>query len=83
MLGAKAEIPTLDGRSLLTVPPGTSSGTRLRLKGKGVLNPKTKVRGDQYAAVKIVVPKDLSGRGRQLVEELGRTDAYDPRQGLW
>jgi len=83
LLGAKVEILTLDGKARLTVPAGTSSGTRLRLKGKGILNPKTRTRGDHYAVVKIVIPKGLSDRGKELAEELARTDPCNPREGLW
>lgn len=83
MLGAKIEIPSLDGRTLVTVPPGASSGVRLRLSGKGIADAKTKQRGDQYAVVKVVVPKKLSERGQELARELAQTDPYDPRQVLW
>ncbi len=55
--GAKVTIPTLDGPTVLTIPPGTSSGQKLRLRGKGAPDPKTGRRGDQYAVIKIVVPK--------------------------
>jgi len=83
MLGAKVEIPTLDGPAVLRIPAGTSSGTRLRLKDKGVLNPKTSKRGDHYAVVKIVVPGGLTDEGRESIKRLAETDPYDPREGLW
>lgn len=83
MLGAKVEVPTLGGRATLTVPPGTCSGRRLRLKGKGVTNPKTAKPGDLYAVVRIVVPESLSERGRELVEQLAEAESFDPRSGLW
>ena len=81
-LGAKVTIPTIDGPTTVTVPPGTSSGTRLRLKGKGVRHAKTGQRGDQYAVVKIGLPKQLTEEQRQLFEQLRRTLAENPRQGL-
>jgi len=83
MLGAKIEIPTLDGPAVLSVPAGTSSGTRLRMKSKGIKNPKTQTRGDHYAVVKIVVPTELSDAGRECLRQLDSTDAYAPRENLW
>ena len=87
LLGAKVEIPTLDGKTVLTVPAGASSGTRLRLRNKGIRDRRTKKTGDQYAVVKVVVPKRLSERGRKIAEELAEEltdlDEQDPRRGLW
>lgn len=83
-LGAKIEVPTLsEGPVVVTVPPGTSSGAKLRLRGKGVPDQKTKVRGDQLVVVKIVVPKSLDARTRQLYEELRSAAGENPRAGLW
>jgi curved DNA-binding protein len=66
-LGAKVDVPTIDGMTTVTIPPGTSSGQRLRLKGKGV--PTKSGRGDQFVLIKIVVGKHISGQGRKLLEE--------------
>ena len=78
VLGTTVEIPTLDGARLsVKVPPGTSSGTRLRLRGRGIAG------GDQYIEIKIVVPAAKDDRTRQLVEELARLHPQDPRAGLW
>jgi DnaJ-class molecular chaperone len=83
-LGARVDVPTLtEGTVTLTIPPGTSSGARLRLKGKGFPDPKSREHGDQYAIVKIVAPKELAPRMRELLEELSRTDSSRPRQNLW
>jgi DnaJ-class molecular chaperone len=81
-LGAKVDIPTLDGTRTVTVPPGTPSGAKLRLAGLGVENPKEAGRGDQYAVLKIVPPKSLDPRQREILEEL-RTSESTPREGLW
>jgi DnaJ-class molecular chaperone len=76
-LGAKVDVPTLDGQHLtVKVPPGTSSGARLRLRGKGIAG------GDQYIEVKVTVPKVEDARGRELVEELARLHPQNPRRGL-
>ena len=75
-LGAKVEVPTVEGRVTLSVPPGTSSGTRLRLRGRGVKRPDG-TRGDQFARVEIVVPRlgPDDGEIRKVFEEIGRRTA--------
>ena len=84
VLGTKLDVPTLDeGPVMLTVPPGSSSGTKLRLKEKGIIDPKTKQRGDQFALIKIVVPKEPSDDIRNLYEQLGQLDSTHPRANLW
>lgn len=83
-LGAKIDVPTLtDGMLVLSVPPGTSSGAKLRLRGKGVRNPKTGDRGDQFAVLKIVLPKELSEEARGLYQQLAELPTVAPRDGLW
>ena len=83
-LGAKIEVPTLsEGPVVLTIPPGASSGTKLRLREKGLLDPKTKQRGDQFVVVKIEVPDQLDDRARALFEELDEAAPLSPRDGLW
>ncbi|MGE3315472.1 MAG: DnaJ C-terminal domain-containing protein [Planctomycetaceae bacterium] len=84
VLGAKVQVPTLDeGNVSLTIPPGTSSGMKLRLRGKGVVNPKTKERGDQFVVVKIVVPAKPDDATRALYQQLSEIDQPSPRAGLW
>jgi DnaJ-class molecular chaperone len=81
-LGAKIEVPTLEGRATVTIPPGTDGGARLRLRGKGVPAPRGP-RGDLYVVVQIRVPKDLDHEGRAAVERLKRFEPEDPRKGLF
>ena len=81
-LGKKIEIPTIDGTAEMTIPPGVQSGTRLRLKGKGVTNLKTKVRGDQYIEIKIAMPDKISDEDRKKFEELEKSHPYNPRAKL-
>ena len=84
VLGARIEVPTLDeGRVMLTLPPGTSSGRKLRLRGKGVMDPKTKQRGDQLVTVKIVVPAEPDAEQKRLYEQIREIDSSTPRAGLW
>ena len=81
-LGTKVEIPTPYGRTVLTVPPGTPSGARLRLKNKGVQPPGHKPPGDFYAVVKIVPPKTLTSRQEELFKALRDNGESSPRDKL-
>ena len=79
VLGAKVEAPTIDGKVEVTIPPGTNTGQRLRLRGQG-LNRRNGGRGDEYVRMKIVVPKEVSADDRRLYEELQRSSGFDPRR---
>jgi molecular chaperone DnaJ len=81
-LGARIEVPTLDGRAAMTLPPGTQGGQRLKLTGNGFRSPKTGARGNQYLAIKIVVPKDLDSRAKDMIKEVGGLYKEDPRRRL-
>jgi DnaJ-class molecular chaperone len=71
-LGGTVSIPTLDGPAAITLPPGTRSGQKLRLKGKGVPASGSHPSGDLYAVVQIVPPRKLDARSRELLEEFAR-----------
>lgn len=73
-LGAEVEVPTLDGPVLLTIPQGTRSGRKLRLRGRGLA-----AHSDLYAMVHIDVPTKLSARERELFEELAKVSNFQPR----
>jgi DnaJ-class molecular chaperone len=75
VLGAKVDVPTLDGDVTLTIPPGTSSGSKMRLRGKGVPAHNGAPVGDQFVVVQIVVPKTLTEEQRRLFESLAETAA--------
>ncbi|MDX6634918.1 MAG: curved DNA-binding protein [Solirubrobacterales bacterium] len=79
-LGATVPVPTLQGSAKVKVPAGSSSGRRLRLRGEGMPGPGGR-KGDLYASVRIVVPKVLEKRERELFEELAAVSRFDPRQG--
>jgi DnaJ-class molecular chaperone len=83
VLGAKVEVPTLEGRATLQVPPGTDSGKRLRLRGKGMPNPAGGPPGDLYAVIQIRVPRGLSDDAQSKLEALAKFDPPDPRKGLF
>jgi curved DNA-binding protein len=77
LLGTKVQVPTLDGPVTLTVPAGTSSGAKLRIKGRGVERGSEK--GDQYVQVKVVVPKGLDDDDKATVEKLAKKHPINPR----
>src|SRR6267143_6590395 len=78
-LGASVTVEGPGGEAKLRVPPGTSSGRRLRLRGRGLPNPKGKP-GDLYAEAKIVVPPRLEPKERELFEQLASVSNFDPRR---
>ncbi len=82
-LGAKIEVPTIDGRSLLKIPPGTSNGKKFRLSEKGVFNARKNQRGDQIVEVVIQVPKVQDERTKEILRELGKLHPEDPRAEIW
>ena len=77
-LGAAVEVPTLDGRITMKVPPGSRGGQKLRLGGKGLPKPGGGA-GDLYAVLSIAVPATLTEAERKLFEELRNTSRFDPR----
>jgi curved DNA-binding protein len=77
-LGTRVRVPSLNGSVTLTVPKGTQSGQKLRLRGKGMPNPRGAA-GDLFAEVRIKVPKRLSRKERELYEELNRVSSFNPR----
>lgn len=83
LLGVKLEVPTLEGVKSMTIPPGTSSGARLRLKGQGVPARGTQPAGDMYVVTRIVVPKSIDEATRARIAELASSLDTDPRKGLW
>src|SRR5262245_49098184 len=79
-LGATVPVPTLDGTAEVRVPPGIASGQRLRLRGQG-LNIRGGGRGDHFARLKIVVPKELTEAEKKLFQELSKVSKFRPRNG--
>ena len=82
-LGAKIEVPTIDGRALLKVPPGTASGQKFRMREKGVLNSRKNKRGDQIVEVVVQPPKVRDERTKEILRELARLNPEDPRETIW
>jgi molecular chaperone DnaJ len=83
-LGSKIEVPTIDGRALLKIPPGTQSGQKLRLREKGVPSAtKDGVRGDEIVEITVTVPMPRDERTKELLRELAKLNPEDPRAELW
>jgi molecular chaperone DnaJ len=83
-LGSKIEVPTIDGRAQLKIPPGTQSGQKLRLREKGVPSAtKEGVRGDEIVEVKINVPQVRDERSKEVLREFAKLNPEDPRTELW
>jgi len=83
-LGAKVEVPTIDGRTVLKIPPGTQSGQKLRLREKGVPSAtKEGARGDEIVEVKVTVPMPRDEKTKELLRELARLNPEDPREELF
>jgi molecular chaperone DnaJ len=83
-LGAKIEVPTIDGRALLKIPPGTQCGQKLRLREKGVPSAtKEGARGDEIVEITVTVPMPRDERTKELLRELAKLNPEDPRAELW
>jgi molecular chaperone DnaJ len=83
-LGTKLEVPTIDGRALVRIPPGTQTGQTFRMRGKGapsLLHPG--LRGDQYVEVRVLVPKIADERSKEILRELAKLNPENPRKGLY
>jgi molecular chaperone DnaJ len=81
-LGAKVEVPTIDGPATIRIPPGTQSGQKLRLREKGVPSLRAAGRGDQFVEVQVVVPRVADERSKEILRELSKLNPEDPRREL-
>ncbi|HLQ79336.1 MAG TPA: J domain-containing protein [Terriglobia bacterium] len=82
-LGAKVDVPTVEGSSVVRIPPGTQNGQVFRMRGKGapsLLRPGT--RGDQLVEVRIVVPRVADERSKEILREFARLNSADLRKGI-
>ena len=83
-LGAKVDVPTIDGRAQLKIPPGTQSGQKLRMRERGVENAsRPGQRGDQIVTIDVVVPHLQDERSKEIMRELGKLNNQDPRVSLF
>ena len=79
VLGGRIEVPTIDGAVAMTVPKGSNSGTTLRLKGRGIVDPRSEQRGDQYVRLRVVLPKASDPELEEFVRRWSVEHPYDPR----
>ena len=82
-LGAKIEVPTIDGRAILKIPQGTQNGQRFRLREKGVFNARKNTRGDEIVEVVLRAPDVHNERTRELLRELAQVQTEDVRSDMW
>src|SRR5207237_10499230 len=81
-LGAKVDVPSIDGPTRLRIPPGTQSGQRFRLRERGVPSSSDGRRGDLVVEARLVLPKLLDERSKELLREFGKINAEDVRKEL-
>ncbi len=81
-LGAKVEVPTIDGSTMMTIPAGTQGGQKFKLKGKGFSRPGGRSRGDMYVTTIIIVPRKIDKAGREAAESLKGSYSEDPRANM-
>jgi len=82
VLGAKIEVPTIDGTALMRIPPATSSGKTFRVRGRGVTDPRSNKRGDQFVRISIVVPKIPDESTKDLMRRYAERNPENPRDSL-
>lgn len=82
-LGAKIEVPTIDGRALLKIPPGAKAGQKFRMREKGVFNSRKNARGDQIVEVVVQPPAVRDERTKEILRELAELNPEDPRAETW
>lgn len=82
ILGGKVDVPTLDGTVTITLPPGTPSGRKMRVRGKGIGGPRGGPPGDLYVETKIVVPPQADEKSKELIRNFEQRNPLDPRAEL-
>jgi molecular chaperone DnaJ len=83
-LGGRIEVPTIDGRAQLRIPPGTQSGQKLRMRERGVPSATREgTRGDQIVTVEVAVPQIRDERSREILREFAKLNPDDPREAVW
>jgi molecular chaperone DnaJ len=81
-LGTKIEVPTTEGKTLLRIPPGTQSGQKFRLRGKGAPSLKGEGLGNQIVEARVVVPRVADERSKEILKELAQLNPEDPRANM-
>lgn len=83
-LGAKIEVPTIDGKAVVRIPPGTQNGQVLRLRGMGAPSlVQPGMRGDQFIEIQILVPRIADERSKEILKEFALLNGENVRKGIW
>ncbi len=82
-LGATLKVPTLDGPVELTIPEGTQSASRFRMKGKGIPYLRSKSRGDQYVTVNVEVPRNLTAKQKEILRDFDEDNNYKQKKSFY
>lgn len=80
ILGAKKEVPTIDGSVVLQIDAGTQNGTKLRIRGKGVEDPNNRRKGDMYIVINVITPTKLDKKQKDLIKDLSKTDLENSQE---
>ncbi len=81
-LGAKIEVPTMDGVSVMTLPPGSQSGQKFKLAGKGFPSARTGKKGDQFVMLKVIVPRGIADKDKAVIQQVEALYRESPRKGI-
>ncbi|MBK8611809.1 MAG: molecular chaperone DnaJ [Chitinophagaceae bacterium] len=79
VFGTQVEVPTIDGRAKIKIPPGTQSGKIFRLKGKGFPNVNSYEKGDQLIQINVWTPQQVSGSEKEMLEKLQKSENFKPK----
>ena len=82
-LGATLKVPTLDGPVELTIPEGTQTSSRFRMKGKGIPYIRSKSRGDQYVTVNVEVPRNLTAKQKEILRDFDEDNNYKQKKSFY
>ena len=82
-LGCKKEVPTLDGKTVISIPSGSQTGDRIRIKSKGLKSPKGRQAGDMFVILKVITPTKLDRNQKKLLEELNETNLKNSEFDLY
>jgi len=81
-LGAKIEVPIMEGATVMTLPPGSQSGQKFKLSGKGFPSSRTGKRGSQFVTIRVAVPKPITDKDKETIQEMERLYKESPRKGM-
>ncbi|MGA2143237.1 MAG: J domain-containing protein [Brevinematales bacterium] len=78
--GSKITVPTIDGSVTMNIPPGVNTGSKFRIKGKGLPEGKSKIRGDQIVVIEVALPEKTDAEFREFIQKWSRKNPYNPRK---